>query len=421
MSPDDIALSISGLARATLCPPSLVLPHVRWTSSYAEMGSVIHRFLQRVPVVGAAAALEEVVDPKHRAACEAINLERLPTLDPEKYVHEVAIAYDPVTDTARELGRGIERSEVARLARPGEVTGILDVLGMGDDFAIVADYKTGRRDRGPLRQHWQLLGYAVLGSRLLGVERVLVARIRLLESGEPWFDDLLLGALDLDSTSVSIQRALAEAHLARERIAAGGRAALNRGEHCEYCPAMPRCPAFVELATAASLAVQEHSPKLIAPALDIGELSAETAPRHLALAAQLEYAAAWVRRSVDTFARGTPFQLPNGNLYGPHPVTRERIDAAKAVDGTRELLPPEDVALLEAATERKMSKEGIKRAIRAAKVKDPTLRIVADQRRLLVALRAVGALSETTTNPVGEYKPETKRLSDGETEEECEG
>lgn len=221
----------SGLERVLACPGSTRLTQIRSTSAEAEGGTSRHSFLELI-ANGATreAALAEVPE-EHRAICEALPLDELPT----DLAAEVAFGLDLADGRAWEIGRSIGREygEVPVFA----ICGTADAVGVGDDAVIVIDYK-GPGNRTPARRSVQLRFLALAACRAYGKERALVMRIRLGDDGAVYRDSHSYDLLDLDGFELEL----------RERLVAAKRTEIAEGPWCQYCPAMAHCPAKALLA-----------------------------------------------------------------------------------------------------------------------------------------------------------------------------
>jgi hypothetical protein len=404
--------SISGLARAKACAGSVVLPRVRWDNPWREEGQVVHGFLVDVGRLGEAAALERVPE-EHREACEGIELDQLPTLDPDQFGHEVGLAFDVAAGTARLLGKGLSREQVAELRRDGEITGVADVMGVaylhtGERILVVADYKRGWLDTGPIREHWQLRGYALLGCLALGIERARILRIRIPPSGRPWYDWTTLDAMDMEATAYAIGQAHEEAEKISAALDAGVEPDLHRGDHCTYCPALPRCPAYVALVRDASWG---RSFADVRQAMKLPTLTTETARVYRELATQLRAAAHWIESGLDQLSREQPFPLGDGRLYGPHPVRKPKV----AWKPGAALLEETFGEYLDLAAPRHVTITSLRAAFQAMRRDNKAVRVAPRLAKLREALQAGGALTVKITNPVGPYKPKDGQ-DDGEEE-----
>ena len=233
----------SGFERAEKCPPSTFLPHVKSDPSvHAKAGAAVHRYLCLVSEVGAEAALE-LVDKEFRHICEAIDLSTLPHASPEGWAFEVAFAWDPARDTARELYRGSGERDYGNVEEH-EVPGTADVIGLSDeDTVVVLDLKNGWRRLGAPGESLQLGFYAVAAARTTGATRAIVGWVRLAD-GTPKYEWAELDAIDLDAMAERLKAVL---QFAAEEKADVTKIELHEGDHCTYCPAFLQCPAKVTL------------------------------------------------------------------------------------------------------------------------------------------------------------------------------
>ncbi len=426
-------LTFSGLGRALLCAGSNVLPQVRdlEMEGWSEEGTVLHRFLFNIPKMGAAAALRAVPE-EHRDACAAINLEKLPTLNSAGWAHEVSYAYAVELDQGFELARGQDRDTVystllpALQAKLGTsitiIPGTVDVVAISGDgkMAIVVDYKRGFSDKGPLSEHWQLRGYALVVARACNVDEVRIVRIRLL-NGEPRVEYLDLDVAKLDQTALQVERAC-EAQARYQRSPhnfAFLTRDLVRGEHCRFCGARPRCPAFVDLALRAAPvqvvrggapAAQEARARARED-LQLPPLTTATAPQYLLAAEHLEQIADWLRAGVDKLSKEEPISLASGELYGPHEWVREPIDVEAAAPILQELLGADRAAQVVLP---RITRDSIYAVLQDMKKENSSVKLGEKKREILKALRDGGALKRKVTYPIGPYTPKKRALPAGE-------
>ena len=321
----------SGFERAEKCPPSTFLPHVKSDPSvHAKAGAAVHRYLCLVSEVGAEAALE-LVDKEFRHICEAIDLSTLPHASPEGWAFEVAFAWDPARDTARELYRGSGERDYGDVEEH-EVPGTADVIGLSDeDTVVVLDLKNGWRRLGAPGESLQLGFYAVAAARTTGATRAIVGWVRLAD-GTPKYEWAELDAIDLDAMAERLKAVLERAAAAEkaygsvksdalsyksEREAfARHEGELHEGEHCTYCPAFLQCPAKVTLLRE-MLALPEQ-PKVI-PKEQVGAmlerlwLGKEVIDR--------------TEKMLEEYVRAHPTKLPStGETYALVEQEKEKID-----------------------------------------------------------------------------------------------
>lgn len=220
----------STLWLAELCPASHVLPQVRETSAEQRIGTIVHRYLERVPVIGQAAALDEAPTDTRELLSEII-IERIPTGR-----RELALAYNLDTRQGRELGEGIGR-EYPGLQ--GELYGTVDVLQNEHRRGAVIDYKTGQP--GPAADSLQLQALALAAARTFGWSEVATYHVRIDGEGMFW-DGAEVGLCDLPVIHDRVERIMRGMELAIQQHQKTG-LIVHPGTHCSMCQAMPSCPA----------------------------------------------------------------------------------------------------------------------------------------------------------------------------------
>lgn len=400
-------MTMSGLKRVTECPASVVLPQHKSMSRPASKGTAIHAFLANVPEMGRSEALA-LVDEEYVAACEAIDLSTLPACEPGSWAVEIKLAYDPVKDTARELGRGSDRDYSG--AKEGEdFCGTLDVLGLTPDAVVVIDYKSGWKDLGPVRDNMQLRSGALAACRAFDRERAHVAILRLKEDGESFYQWATLEPLELAATQQAILEAQAGAERAALQLANGEHPTLSQGEWCGFCPAFPTCPAKAKLAAAlGSTEVRTSQDGALVGSTSIWELSLpvlskETAPSIVESIARAKEVVAFIEGKLDEYAKENPFELGQGWWYGARPLPRDHIDAARAVPIIEKMT---DARVAEECVKvtRAVPKSKLTDAIRDYKTRKPGVKIGATVDAILEELEKEGAVTRTFTHPIGKFK-----------------
>jgi hypothetical protein len=294
------------------CRLSALLRRTRreYSDDNRDQGTAAHRYLERIGDVGLDAALAEVVED-HREYCGRIDVSRLPACRPDQYAREVAFAYDWETGEAREIGRGIERAYPAR-PTPTTIFGTADSVGVDERQVIVTDYKSWSRAKA--REQWQVIGLAVAAAAVYHRDAATTA-IASLRDGDPWTDSARLDALDLGAAQSQIRETLSGLLEADpEKLDP------VEGDWCRYCPGFTSCPAKARLATA-----------LGSGDLQLPTLSVETGPAILAALKRGEDLLERIKEAVQEFAKVTPIPGENGQVYGPRPYPRDRIDPEAAV------------------------------------------------------------------------------------------
>lgn len=345
----------SSVERVLACPPSNALPHVLSTGEPAERGDAIHRFLCDARTLGREAALERAVEP-WLAACEAIDVASLPTLDAGGYAAEVAYSYDIELGTARELGRNIQRA-YGDLG-PDEVPVTVDTVGLGADgeSVFVGDYKTGRGRVTPAGRNAQLLLGALAACRAYGRSRAEVAIVYVREDEDPVFSRATLDEWALDGFAASLRVTADKVREARHVVAAGGTPTVSTGPQCRYCPAFVQCPAQTSLALAITSAPDEWRADLT---------SALTPERARAAYELYRRAGEVVKRAGEALhayaIESGGIDIGDGMVYGPVTTKREYVDGAVTRQVLTEMHGP---VIAERACSWSSSKTAIREALK---------------------------------------------------------
>ena len=411
-------LTMSGLARAEACPASTFLPRVEETSIWAEQGKAVHAFLCNAASLGRAEALK-AVPVKFLEVCEVLDLERLPHGNPDAYAFEVAFAWNWENDTARELGRNMER-DYSGVSRE-EIPGTADLVGATSDTVIVLDIKSGWAPLGEPKTALQLIGYAVAAARAYGLSKAIVGWIRL-RDGVPFYEQASLDMLELNAAAARL-RDVVDACLAEELVAGGDMAQVvpRAGEHCKYCPAFRRCPGNAELVRPFLF------PENTVPAPLV--LDEVTAPMLYERAIAVEAVLKVVFATIDLYAEAHPFTFANGDRYGKVGSSRERIDALAAkgaftpppladdalpVEQPKLPLSPEQWAVIweeSVKVKHDLTKSDLKRTLR--KYLPPGKKITHFERDVLKQLRETKAAGTETYYSVKRFKPKNDPRLEG--------
>lgn len=228
----------SATDRVIHCPGSAVLPRIERDTPEARAGTGLHDYLKTASNRGRDEALAEIDDDDLRAACEVVDLDRLPV--GAEYAAEVAMAYDVFSGEARELARGKSRAEAYVDVRPTEIAMTLDVIALADDHVAVWDYKRGDALRAS--KSWQLRTGAVAASRLWGKPAARVSMIRYVGSN-PSFSTKWLDAFDLANAADALRELYVRVTAAAADYRNGRPLELAEGDWCKYCEAFNACPA----------------------------------------------------------------------------------------------------------------------------------------------------------------------------------
>lgn len=256
-------------------------PGAQWVnrqSAAASLGTALHAYVEALVTSGAALSsgqpfpkIADVAASHGLDAEQGEALVRMVTAWLAEFKPllgwraEVTFAYDPSTDTAREIGASLGRDYSA--ARPGEVVGTVDIVSMGGDCVEVYDWKCGQQDGlAPAAEHEQLRFLGLAAARAYGVSRARIVIGHVQESGASR-DVAELEAWDLDEIAEHVREVA-------ERIAAES-AEPTPGAWCSssYCPCVATCPA-----------IQAAADTMLATLAPVSE----TAPRHLPIVASVE-------------------------------------------------------------------------------------------------------------------------------------
>lgn len=332
-----MTLTFSQAMRIEACPASEVLPHTRQAegSKYAAYGAAIHAYLRDVNLLGAEVALEKVPE-KFRDACAAIPLDKLPMVDPAKFIPEVAFAFDPDSGVGKELSRGSDSRDYSGVP-PGWWAGTADLVGVTDTHVIVWDIKTGWAALADPGEHLQLLGYAIAAAQTWGKSQAWVGFIRIPEGGEPRFSFAELEPWDLDEAGQRFH-ALAKQVEALKAVTKQESYdeedfPLVEGEHCKFCPAFSRCPAkrfLLNEAVAATMNIEAPlaSGNLAAIAPQLTDLNFPAVLRRWELTKKLLDV---VGEQLEAYAGERDIPLGDGMVYGRVARSVESVDLVKGL------------------------------------------------------------------------------------------
>lgn len=326
-------LTASALHRVEACPPSHSLPWARETTPAGKRGTALHVFLVECTVFGREKALANV-PPEWRADAAAIDVETVPHAS-GGYILEVGFAYERETDTARELGRGVDRTVYEGLDGSKYLAGTADLVGLTDDAVVVLDLKTGRKWLPLPSQSLQLGFLAMAASRVYRRWRAHVGWIRLVDTA-PRLVVETLDSLALEEMRERVLAVYARAEkmgwVARTK---GAQPDVTVGEHCRYCPALRGCWAHTSM------------------------LGGVPEAKTLESVESLERAAELARKQLNAHALQTPIELGDGRVYGPRLELRRSIDAGRALPLLKQRHPNLDTTKLASITQKALREMGL--------------------------------------------------------------
>jgi hypothetical protein len=371
----------SELPRVIRCPSSAVLPRVETSGPGADFGRDVHAFLADQATMSSEEALARVPTDEARAACEVLDMSKLPVF--AESMPEVSFAWNAQNDTARVLGTNRDYLQADRLM---EIVGTVDLVRIGQ-AVIVSDFKTGNQHRPPAAQDPQLWFAVLAAARHYGVQEVIGEIIHIPPgASRPRYDRATFDAFAIDSIAREFRILIARI---RDRSQRQGILPVEQGPHCQYCPALPHCPA-----TRALLVTEKGD-----PAANITRENAADAYRSLQA---LKRIAGRVQQVIEFLAAQDPIPLGDGVYYGPHEVKRQEIDGAIAFNVIKESFG-EDVALT--ACEMNTTKTAIADAVRPlAKTTGLSIKKLKDG--IMQAIREEGGVTDKVVTRREEYKPD---------------
>lgn len=405
----------SALGRIAACIRSEAMPHTHSRSPFARKGTVAHKFLADCLDHGRDRALSMVEEVEDIDWLEAIDIERLPAFERDKYSAEVAVAYSPSLREGRLIGYGLSREAAAAKREGDEIVGIVDVGGVAEEGVVVQDYKTGWGYVERAEVNWQMRTYSLFMARTFLKTSAFHSVVRVRDNGDHYFDTAVMDELDLLSHEEEFLSLLRRREDVRQAVRAGLPEAippLNEGRHCRYCPAFAVCPAksFAIRALAGSPAQDlVLTPELAAQAWRQLKLAGKTLERYESV--------------LKDYARQTPVPLgENGEILGEKKHKVESIEPDQARLVLEKQYGDLGGAIAGEATEKRetLTKAALKSALK--KLMLPTLpekeqKITHVEKRVLEVLRVGGAVQTKTTFPVTEHVPPKLALPEGATEE----
>lgn len=333
--------SVSELPRLDACPSSATLQHVRTASVAATDGTAIHRFMELALTHGRDVALAEV-PAALRERCLDLDVagivESLGASMPLKLADvyaEVAVAWNPTTDTSRIIGQNRDY----RAAHPHELVGTADLCIATEDAVIVPDWKTGQQMVEHATTNLQARAYTMMWARAVGRSNGVAAIVALRDGAAPYVMRSDLGPMELDGVAGRIRDVLARVEKAKATPLA--ERTFHEGDHCRYCPGFASCPAKAGAAQG------------LVPVGDrLPELTPTLAGSLITKLDAYDAMAARMRAHLEEYARTLPEGVPLGD--GTRLVEREKegnrvvdpaIGSAVLAEAGLSLPPPEKLAV----------------------------------------------------------------------------
>lgn len=322
------------------CPPSAVLPQIVSDEREAKTepargrGQAIHRYLERVKLVGKEQALAES-PPELIPLLSALDLDKLP-------VHlstEVAYAWNWKTCTARELGRNLEHRDYDRLGVDWscEIPCTLDVIGVQETdkgvFGFVGDYKTGWTKYPPPDKFGQTLLGGLCVRAMFGCTKVVLELIYIDEDGDHYPVRRVVDDWDLDIAERSFQAAMAALAKAELDQEAGRPHAYHEGSHCTHCDAFKNCQAKTAMVRAIPgelVRMGVRQDKSGALELTPGVITREVAANMFVAAEKIREVLGKVMTEICGLAWQEPIPLADGRVIERYVTKKRDLDGRKA-------------------------------------------------------------------------------------------
>lgn len=372
--------SASSIPRLLLCPTSALLPQHDYKTKYASDGQDHH------------ADLEAAIDVGDEDAIPAQILALVQEGD--ECITEMAFAYSPDTDTARELGR-ITREQYAALVKPGELPGKPDLIIRGNGRIIVVDHKSFE-EVDDAERNAQAATYALMVARAWGYDECEVSISYRATWRRPSF--AVLNALDLAAHGDRLRGLRVDIEKAKEAPALY----LNDGRQCKYCPAFNSCPRQQALARQVQSGALIRQAEALIPLADDDD-----AMRALDLLERVKMFQQRLSAAIYARAAERPIPLPSGKVFGPRETQGNRaIDGDAAYEALREKYGQ---TVADKAVTREATQKGIEAALKQAGVKSAAKAKDA----VVEQLEAAGKVTRKKKTVYEAYEPE-KLLKTGE-------
>lgn len=245
----------SGLERFMHCIGSSVYPRALDAGTeYSERGKELHSFLQRITEGMTAAESLALVDDRWREDATWIDVDAL--RDVLGLTAEMTFAYNPVFDTARVLGVGLDREYVAAGLTEDEIPVTMDIVGLDNPNTPtrgkVVDYKFGWAKLTPAERNWQMIGGALCLQRVYDLDEVGVQLIHMRGKFGAKRDAATFSVADIAVAAAQARARWDKVLLARERYEqTKTEPEVTKGTWCKYCPSYHACGAQMSLVRAA--------------------------------------------------------------------------------------------------------------------------------------------------------------------------
>lgn len=393
----------SGIERVVACAASAVLPRVWHASSrYAARGTEIHAHLERLANGMTAEESLALVADEHRGAAEAVDL--VPLAEDLRMSAEVALAYNPVTDTARVLGQGLARDYST--ITTDEIPLTIDVAGIASGVGIVRDYKTGWSKLARTGGNWQMRGAAIAVARAFDLDQVDAQLVYLREHKAAWRDRDGFDAFELACIAAELRATHARVLRDRAAYAAGAHVEPTEGPWCRYCPSWSSCPAKAALVRWALTGEADQRP------IAAGDLVRALARVEAGVKA-LEH----VKRAILATVEGDPLLVEvdedgTETWLGKHQKDgHEKLDPSTTIDVAMDVLSvPTDQRPAFTNEVTSVTKKALETAVKNRVARGQAAGAI---RTITDVVRARGGVTRPTTESVGLYTIRPRALGAG--------
>ncbi len=328
-----IEITGSKAHRVWKCPSSAVLPQVAEDETIHEparnKGKGIHGYLEVVGEVGAIVA-QAGVGEDLLPLVKAIDLDDVPV----GLSTEVAFAWNWRTNTARELGRNINRCY--ELADPpvdpdSEIALTMDLIGVQGRRGYCGDYKSGHGKYPAPDMFGQTLLGACCARSVFDLDECVVELIHIHDDGDNHKSRRLLDEWDMDAFAREFQRSMLQVERWEREYERTGQVGAIEGPWCQYCPAFMACPAKVALihAIPAELMAFGAAPNAETGALELreGVISVRNAADVWMMLERISDIVSKAKAQVRGIAFFEDVELPDGRVLGKQVTERRHLNA----------------------------------------------------------------------------------------------
>jgi|SRR5215469_13088829 len=295
------------------------------SGEYAEVGNVVHDFMDIAKMQNRNIALEKYANNEHFRDLTKIPVNDLLN-DVIGFSTEIAFAINVYTREVRYLGHHLGRKYPKLPEDEGWICGSEDVVGWSvtTNLPVVADYKNGD-SVGDVGENLQVGFHALAMHLLFGFDavegRIVYTRSPVSEASYIFRDE----NLEFNSVMARLRIAYDNYIKAKAISAQGQRPPVYPGDHCKYCPRMNSCEKWTGL-------VKSFMPDLEHIHINSGALTVdklgELWPKFKQFKNYFEDAYDQVKELVRKEGK---IPLRNGKHLTMVPSSREYIDSKKAV------------------------------------------------------------------------------------------